>query len=112
MSNLYATTLEVTPACMATRLATTPQQEQDSPDSRQLRGTARDAFTHKRIVRHAFELLSPWPIKGGAAPQPQGTDTETNDAHSHAFRLHLDIGTCLNQYLWDLEDQPPLVPRL
>jgi hypothetical protein len=38
--------------------------------------------------------------------------TETDGAHSHAFRLHPDIGTCLNQYLRDLEDQPPLPTRL
>jgi hypothetical protein len=63
-------------------------------------------------VRHACKLLSPWPIKGGAVPQPQGTDMETDDAHLHAFRLHHDIGTFLNQYLWDLEDLPPLPPRL
>jgi hypothetical protein len=32
--------------------------------------------------------------------------------HTHAFRLHHDIGTFLNQYLWDLEAKPPLPPRL
>jgi hypothetical protein len=36
----------------------------------------------------------------------------TDIAHSQAFRLDHDIGTCLNQYLWDLEDRPPLPPRL
>jgi hypothetical protein len=60
-------------------------------------------------VRHACKLLSPWPIKGGAFPQPQGT---TDSNHTHAFSLHYDIGTCLNQYLWDLEAWPPLPPRL
>jgi hypothetical protein len=47
-------------------------------------------------VRHACKLPSPWPIKGGAVPQPQGT---TDSEYTHAFRLHHDIGTCLNQYL-------------
>jgi hypothetical protein len=62
-----------------------------------------------RIVWHACELLPPWPIKGEAVPQPQGT---TDSTHLNAFRLHHDIGTCLNQYLWDLEDQLPLPPHL
>jgi hypothetical protein len=30
----------------------------------------------------------------------------------YAFRLHHDIGACLNQYLWDLEARPPLPLRL
>jgi hypothetical protein len=33
-------------------------------------------------VRHARKLLSPWPIKGGAVPQPQGTDTQRRTAHT------------------------------
>jgi hypothetical protein len=63
-------------------------------------------------VRHACKLLSPWPIKGGAVALPQGMETETDGTHTHASRLHPDIGTCVNKYLWDLEDQPPLPPRL
>jgi hypothetical protein len=73
MSNLHATTLEAAPV-----------QAQDSPrrpnrskihwDGRQLRGTACHAFTRRRIVRLACKLLSPWPIKGEAVPQPQGDD--------------------------------------
>jgi hypothetical protein len=55
-----------------------------------------------RTVRHACKLLPPWPIKGETVPQPQGDETTDSD-HVHAFRLHHDIGTCLNQYLWDLE---------
>jgi hypothetical protein len=47
-------------------------------------------------VRHACKLLPPWPIKGGAAPQPRGHGT-TNNNHSHALRLPHDIGTRLNQ---------------
>jgi hypothetical protein len=30
-----------------------------------------------KTVRHACKLPSPWPIKGGAIPQPQGQQTET-----------------------------------
>jgi hypothetical protein len=41
-------------------------------DGRQLRDTARHASTRRKIVRHACKLLSPWPIKGRAIPQPQG----------------------------------------
>jgi hypothetical protein len=49
-----------------------------------------------KTVRHACKLLPPWPIKGGAVPQPQGA---MDNAHLHAFRLYHDIGTCLHQYL-------------
>jgi hypothetical protein len=61
------------------------------------------------IVWHTCKLSPPWPIKGGAIPYPQG---RTDSDHMHAFRLDHDIGTCLNQYLWDLEVRPPLQPRL
>jgi hypothetical protein len=62
-----------------------------------------------RTVRHACKLPPPWPIKGGTVLWPQGDDRE----HSlHALCLHHDIGTCLNQYLWDLEARLPLPPRL
>jgi hypothetical protein len=67
----------------ATALETAPVRAQDAPrrldwsrirqDARQLRGTARDASTRRRIVRHTCKLLPPWPIKGRAVPQPQGT---------------------------------------
>jgi hypothetical protein len=71
-TNHYAGTLE-----------SAPVQAQDAPrrldrsrirqDDRQLHGTARHASTRRKIVRHACELLPPWPIKGGAVTQPQGT---------------------------------------
>jgi hypothetical protein len=80
-------------------------------ESRLLRGTVCHASTRRQIVWHACKLLPPWPIKGRAIPQPQ-EDRMTDIAHSQAFRLDHDIGTCLNQYLWDLEDRPPLPPRL
>jgi hypothetical protein len=57
-SNLYATTLEVAPV----RAQDSPRRPNGSKirrDDRQLRGTARHAFTHRRIVRHACKLLSP-----------------------------------------------------
>jgi hypothetical protein len=47
-----------------------------------------------KTVRHACKLPPPWPIKGGAGPWPRGVMDST---HSHAFRLHYDIGTRLNQ---------------
>jgi hypothetical protein len=65
-----------------------------------------------KIVRQDCKLPSPWPIKGGAIPQPQGA-ADRVDRHTRTpFAPHPDIGTRLNQYLWDLEDQPPLPPRL
>jgi hypothetical protein len=86
-----------------------PNRSEIRQDGRQLRGTARHPFTCRRTVRHACKLLSPWPIKGGVAPQPQRT---TDSNHMHAFLPHRDIGTFLNQYLSDLEARPPLPPRL
>jgi hypothetical protein len=73
-SNLYATTLEAAPVRAQDSLRR-PYRSKICRDSRQLHDTARHAFTRRRIVRHACRLFSPWPIKGGAVPQPQGTDT-------------------------------------
>jgi hypothetical protein len=70
-ANLYATTLEVAPV-WAQDSPRCPNGSEIHQDSRQLRGTARHASTHRRIVWHACKLLSPWPIKGRAIPQPQG----------------------------------------
>jgi hypothetical protein len=70
-ANLYAITLEAAPL----RAQDSPQRPNRSKirrDDRQLRDTARHAIARRRIVRHACKLLSPWPIKGGAVPQPQG----------------------------------------
>jgi hypothetical protein len=62
-----------------------------------------------RTVRHTCKLPPLWHIKGGVVPWPQGDER----GHSpHAFFLHHDIGTCVNQYLWDLEARPPIPPRL
>jgi hypothetical protein len=108
-ASLYATTLEVDPV-RAQDSPRRPNRSEIRQDGRQLSGTARHASTRKGIVRHTCKLLSPWPIKGRAIPQPRG-EAEMNGILT-PFAFHSDIGTCLNQYLWDLEDQPPLPPRL
>jgi hypothetical protein len=91
----------------------TPQQEQDSPgQSSTSRHLLAIPLHVGKTVWHACKLPSPWPIKGGAIPQPQGA-ADRDDQHTRTpFAPHSDIGTRLNQYLWDLEDQPPLPPRL
>jgi hypothetical protein len=63
---------------------------------RQLRSTICHTSTRREIVRHACKLLPPWPIIGGAAPQPRGQGTMDSN-HSHALRLLHNIGTRLNQ---------------
>jgi hypothetical protein len=71
-TNRYATTLEAAPV----RAQDAPRRLNQSrirQDGRQLRGTARHASTRREKVQHACKLLPPWPIKGGAVPQPQGT---------------------------------------
>jgi hypothetical protein len=45
-----------------------PNRSEIRQDGRQLRGTARHAFTRRRTVWHDCKLLSPWPIKGGSPP--------------------------------------------
>jgi hypothetical protein len=67
----------------ATALEAAPVRAQDAPrrldwsrirqDGHQLHGTACHASTRRKIVWHACKLLPPWPIKGGAVPQLQGT---------------------------------------
>jgi hypothetical protein len=109
-TNRYTAALEVAPV-----------RAQDAPrclnrsgirqDGRQLPSTARHTSTRRETVRHACKLLPPWPIKGGAVPQPRGYETTDND-HSHALRSLHDNDTCLNQNLWDLEATPSLPPLL
>jgi hypothetical protein len=74
-TNYYAATLEATPV----RAQDAPRRLNGSgirQDDRQLHSTVRHTATRIEIVRHACNLLPPWPIKGGEAPQPQGeTDT-------------------------------------
>jgi hypothetical protein len=108
-TNLYAITLEVSPV-WAQDSPRRPNRSKIRQDGRQLRGTARHAFVREKIVWHACKLPSPCLYKEGQSPNRRG-DTETNDTLT-PFTFHSDIGTCLNQYLWDLEDQPPLPPRL
>jgi hypothetical protein len=83
--NHYASTLE-----------TAPVRAQDAPrrcdwskirqDGHQLYGTVRHTATRVGIVRHACNLLPPWPIKGRAAPQPRGqTDTGRRRAVLHTL---------------------------
>jgi hypothetical protein len=75
-ANLYATTLKVVPV-WAQDMPQRPNRSGIRQDGRQLRGTARHASTRRRIVRHTCKLLPPWPIKGEAVPQPQGTGRRT-----------------------------------
>jgi hypothetical protein len=71
-TNHYAATLEAAPV-RTQDVPRHPDWSRIRQDGRQLRGTARHASTRRKIVRHACKLLPPWPIKGGAVPQPQGT---------------------------------------
>jgi hypothetical protein len=92
----------------AAALEAAPVQARDAPqrlngsrirqDGRQLRSTGRHTATRIEIVRHACNLLPPWPIKGGAAPPATGGKHGTTDGSlSHALRLPHDIGIRLNQ---------------
>jgi hypothetical protein len=71
-TNLYTTTLEAAPV-RAQDAPRRPDRSKIRQDGRQLSGTARHASTRRKIVWHACKLLPPWPIKGEAVPQPQGT---------------------------------------
>jgi hypothetical protein len=67
-------------------------------------------YTYRNSAR-ACKLLPPWPIKGGAAPQPRDTRHGMTDSnHSFALRLLHDIVTRLNQIsgTW----RPRLLSRL
>jgi hypothetical protein len=71
-ANHYTTTLEAAPV-RAQDSPRRPNRSEIRQDGRQLLGTTRHASTRRRTVRHDCKLLPPWPIKGGAVPQPQGT---------------------------------------
>jgi hypothetical protein len=109
-TNHYAATLEAAPV-RAQNAPRRPDWSRIRQDNRQLHGTVRHASTCRRNSAARIKLLPPWPIKGEAVPQPRGRGTTDSD-HVHALRLHHDIGTCLNQYLWDLETRLHLPPRL
>jgi hypothetical protein len=81
-SNLHATTVEAAHV-RAQDSPRRPNRSKIRRDSRQLRGTAHHAFTCRRIVQHACKLLSPWPIKGGVVPQPQGREGGTRRRTAH-----------------------------
>jgi hypothetical protein len=98
-------------SCTSTGRTRLLNQGRIRQDGRQLHDTARHTATCREIVRHACKSPSPWPIKGRAIPQSRGHGT-TNINHSYVLCLPDDIGTRLNQYLWDLEATPPLPPRL
>jgi hypothetical protein len=73
-TNYCAEALEAVPV----RAQGAPQRLNGSgirQDGRQLHSTIRHTVTRIEIVQRACKLLSHWPIKGGATPQPQGTDT-------------------------------------
>jgi hypothetical protein len=72
-TSLCAATLEVAPV-RAQDTPRRPNRTKIRQDGHQLCGTVRHASTRRRIVRHACNLLSPWPIKGRVIPQPQGGD--------------------------------------
>jgi hypothetical protein len=82
-TNHYATTLEAAPV-WAQDMPRRHDWIEILQDGRQLHGTAHHAFTRRRIVRHACKSLSPWPIKGRAIPQPQGTVSRDDGLRTHA----------------------------
>jgi hypothetical protein len=98
--------------CTAT-LEAAPVRAQDAPrhpdwsrirqDDRQLRGTARHACTRRKTVRHACKLLPPWPIKGGAVPQPRGGGTGRQTTITHtlsAFSTILALASINTSGTW------------
>jgi hypothetical protein len=106
-TNHYATTLEAAPV-RAQDAPRRPDRSKIRQDGRQLRGTARHASTHRRIVRHACKLLSPWPIKGRATPQPQGTQRRIAITHTlSAFTTILALASINTSGTW----RPGLLSR-
>jgi hypothetical protein len=68
------------------------------------------SFTRIEIVLRTCKLLPPWPIKGGAAPQPQGTDTGQRTANVHtlsAFPTILALASITPSETW----RPRLLSR-
>jgi hypothetical protein len=90
--NHYAATLEAAPV-RAQDAPRRPDWSRIRQDDRQLRGTARHAFTSRRIVRHACKLLPPWPIKGEAVPHPQGGQRTTITHALSAFTTILALAS-------------------
>jgi hypothetical protein len=98
-ANLYATTLEVAPV----RAQDTPRRPNRSKirqDGRQLRDTARHVSTRRRIVRHTYKFISPWPIKGSAIPQLQGGRRTTITHTLSAFTTILALASINTSGTW------------
>jgi hypothetical protein len=108
--NHHVSTLEVAPV----RAQDTPRRRDWSKirqDGRQLYGTIRHTATRGQIVRYACNLLPPWPIKGGPAPRPQGTDTGRRTANAHTlsvFPTILALASITSLVTW----RPRLLSRL
>jgi hypothetical protein len=78
-------------------------------DDRQLHNTARHTSTRRETVRHACKLLSPWPIKGGAVPQPRDTGRRIANTHTlSAFSTILALASINTSGTWG----PGLFSRL
>jgi hypothetical protein len=80
-TNHYTATLKATPV-RAQDAPRRPDWSRIRQDGRQLRGNARHTSTRRKTVRYACKLLSPWPIKGGADPQPRGGGTRDDGQRS------------------------------
>jgi hypothetical protein len=106
-ANLYATTLEAAPV-WALDSPRCPNRSEIRQDGHQLRGTARHAFTRRKTERHACKLLSPWPIKGGAVPQPQGGGRLAITHTLSAFTTILALASITTSRTW----RPALLSRL
>jgi hypothetical protein len=107
--NHYASTLEAAPV----RAQDAPRRHdwnQIRQDGHQLYGTVHHTATRIEIVQCACKLLPPWPIKGGAAPELQGTVTGRRTASLTRSPPSHDIGTRLNQPFWTW--RPRLLSRL
>jgi hypothetical protein len=104
-TNHYAATLEAAPV-RAQDAPRCPDWSRIRQDGRQLRGAARHASTRRRIVRHACKLLPPWPIKGGAVPQPRGRRTAITNTLS-AFTTILALASINTFGTW----RPGLLSR-
>jgi hypothetical protein len=105
----------------ATALEAAPVRAPDAPrclnesgirqDGRQLRNTVRHTSTRIEIVQHACKLLPPWPIKGGATPQPRQTRDDGQQSLTR-YPPSPRYWHSPQSNLWDLEATPPLPPRL
>jgi hypothetical protein len=60
------------------------------------------------IVRHTCKLSPPWPIKGGAVPQPQGRGQRAHTCTLSAFTTILALASINTSRTW----RPDLLSRL